>query len=106
MDYNLDDLKNIKPESSKGVSDVAEDILTPDKEKDNREKNHFHWVKISLIWVFGVLISVISIIVVFHLISPLHWRWLSIEEVTSLEKMFITGIGAALIGKFGNKLVE
>jgi hypothetical protein len=55
---------------------------------------------------FGILIVWIAFTVTYHLVMPISSRWLTTEEVASLEKMFVTGIGAALIGKFGNKLVD
>lgn len=72
----------------------------------SREDKTFHWVKILLIYVFGLYIIIMSGVVLFHLLAPLKWRWLSETEVASLEKMFVTGIGAALLGKFGNKLAD
>jgi len=104
--YDLSKLKTVKDEKSKEVSDVATNILTPDKKRENTEKNHFHWLKICLIWMFGILIVWIAFTVTYHLVMPISSRWLTTEEVASLEKMFVTGIGAALIGKFGNKLVD
>lgn len=73
---------------------------------DKRENNYFHFVKIALILVFGICILAISITLVLHLILPNDYRWLCKEEVASLEKLFVTGIGAGLLGKFGNKLTE
>ena len=73
---------------------------------ESREDKTFHWVKIVLICVFGLYVIVMSGVVLFHLLAPVKCRWLSEQEVTSLEKMFATGIGAALLGKFGNKLAD
>lgn len=73
---------------------------------DRHENKTFHWVKIALIIIFGFYIVVLSAVVLFHLLAPVCWRWLSDGEVASLEKMFVTGIGAALLGKFGSKLAD
>ena len=107
MSFDLDKLKKITPpKDEESVSDSAKFIFSPDAKRDNTEKNHFHYLKLCLIWLFGLLIGWISFTVVYHLVMPPDWRWLTIEEVASLEKMFVTGVGAALIGKFGNKLVD
>jgi hypothetical protein len=73
---------------------------------DKNENKVFHWVKIVLILIFGLFVVILSAVVLFHLLAPCNWRWLSETEVASLEKMFVTGIGAALLGKFGNKLAN
>ncbi len=101
----LDKLKDEKVDIKK-VSTIASEILTPDKKRDESEKQHFHWLKICLIWFMGISFTAIAFVVVYHLITPESWRWLKVAEIANLEKMFVTGIGAALIGKFGNKLVD
>jgi hypothetical protein len=105
-EINLDKLIGLKLEDDKEVSTIASEILTPDKKRVESEKANFHWLKIILIWVFGAFLVAVSFVVIFHLLAPHCWRWLKEPEVASLEKMFVTGIGAALIGKFGNKLVD
>lgn len=72
----------------------------------NNENKAFHIIKIILISIFGLYIIIMSAVVLFHLLAPLDCRWLSSDEVSSLEKMFVTGIGAALLGKFGNKITD
>lgn len=73
----------------------------------NRNENKaFHIVKIVLISIFGLYVIILSGILLFHLLAPSNWRWLPQQEIASLEKMFVTGIGAALLGKFGNKIAD
>jgi Co/Zn/Cd efflux system component len=105
-DVNLDQLNGLTIETGCEVSPIASEILSPDSVRNENEKTHFHKLKIILIWIFGVFLIAVSFVVIFHLISPHCFRWLEETEVASLEKMFVTGIGAALIGKFGNKLVD
>lgn len=105
-DVNLDALNELRVENSCEVSSIASEILSPDGVRNESEKTHFHWLKIILIWVFGFFLITVSFVVIYHLLAPVWLRWLEEKEVASLEKMFVTGIGAALIGKFGNKLVD
>lgn len=102
----LDELKNLNVEQEIEPSLIGKEILTPDGKRNESEKIHFHKVKIILIWLFGGYLIAISFVVVFHLIFSPCYRWLSPDEVASLEKMFFTGIGAGLVGKFGNKLIN
>nr|WP_314498683.1 hypothetical protein [uncultured Chryseobacterium sp.] len=71
-----------------------------------REKRTFHNVKIILIYTFGLYVVLISGVVIWHMLVTKSARWLSPEEIAALEKMFVTGIGAALLGKFGNKIAD
>ena len=105
-EVDLGPLNALEIEASSNISTVGSEILSPDSKRDESEKTHFHWLKIILIWVFGIFLIAVSFVVVFHLLAPQCLRWLEETEVASLEKMFVTGIGAALIGKFGNKLVD
>lgn len=103
---NLDELKKLNIEQEMEPSSIGKDIISPDGKRNESEKSHFHKLKISLIWIFGFYLVAFSCVVVLHLILPPCYRWLTTDEVASLEKMFITGIGAGLVGKFGNKLIN
>lgn len=84
-------------------------VLSKKEQKElfeKRENKFFHWVKVILISLFGLYVASASLVLVWHMLLPECLRWLSKEEVASLEKLFVTGIGAGLIGKFGNKLTE
>lgn len=102
----LEDLKAEKVEKNVPLSDVGEEILNPDKKRDDREKNQFHWVKIVFIWVLAICIIIIAIVLVLHLILPTERRWLSQDEVMTLKSIFVSGVGGAILGKFGNKLID
>jgi hypothetical protein len=49
---------------------------------------------------------IVLITVVLHLILPNKCRWLDTNELSYLKGLFASGIGGAILAKFGNKLIE
>lgn len=70
------------------------------------ENKHFHWLRIIFIWVSGLLLIAVGIVMAWHFVAPDKYRWLSEVEISNLKSMATTGILAAVLGKFGNKLIE
>jgi len=102
---DLNKIKNAKTESkTEGTSAEGADIISSDGKRSENEKSNLHNIKMCLFWIAGGLIVCMAIITAWHTLMPISCRWLSIEESSSLQKMFMTGVGAGLVGKFGNKL--
>lgn len=103
---DFSDIDIIEPDIESNISPPVREILTPDEKRNNREKNNFHLVKIGFIWVLAGSGMIVLITVVLHLILPNKCRWLDTNEITYLKGLFASGIGGAILAKFGNKLIE
>lgn len=80
-------------------------ILEENTSFKNKEDKHFHWVRIVFIWVASSVLIIVGLVMVWHLIAPDGYRWLTPEETINLKNMAVTGILGAVLGKFGNKLM-
>jgi hypothetical protein len=103
---DFSNIDNVEPETEDSISPSAVEILTPDEKRNNREKNHVHWAKLLFIWGLAMSALAILIVIVLHLLLPTSWRWLSTEDIAYLKGLFVSGIGGAILTKFGNKLTE
>lgn len=103
---DFSNIDSVDPESENSISPSAVEILTPDEKRNNREKNHVHWTKIVFIWGLAISALAILLVIVLHLLMPTPWRWLSVEDVAYLKGLFVSGMGGAILTKFGNKLAE
>lgn len=103
---NFSEIDTIEPDIESNISPPVREILTPDEKRNNREKNQFHWAKIIFIWALAVCGMIVLITVVLHLILPNKCRWLDTNELSYLKGLFASGIGGAILAKFGNKLIE
>nr|DAJ56938.1 MAG TPA: hypothetical protein [Caudoviricetes sp.] len=103
---NFSDIDIIEPDIESNISPPVREILTPDEKRNNREKNQFHWAKVIFIWVLAGSGIAVLITVVLHLILPNECRWLDTNETSYLKGLFASGIGGAILAKFGNKLIE
>lgn len=103
---DFSDIDIIEPDIESNISPPVREILTPDEKRNNREKNQFHWAKVIFIWVLAICGMFVLITVALHLILPNKWRWLDTNEITYLKGLFASGIGGAILAKFGNKLIE
>lgn len=83
----------------------AKEITVPDF-IEKSSKTNFHWAKIVLLWLFIGIVITIAIVVVLNMILPKGQRWLTIEEVTNLKSLLLSGIGGVIVGKFGEKLTS
>lgn len=106
MKINIDDIKNISPNVDKNISPEAEDIFSPDQERNESEKQHFHNIKIFFLWSFMIGIAIIGFVILLHLILPEKCRWLPSNDIMNLKSILISGVGGAILTKFGNKLIE
>lgn len=103
---DFSDIDIIEPDIESNISPPVREILTPDEKRNNREKNNFHWAKIIFIWALAGSGMIVLITVLLHLILPNKCRWLDTNEITYLKGLFASGIGGAILAKFGNKLIE
>lgn len=95
-----------EPNISSSSEPTRQSIEEEQKYFAHHENKVIHWVKRWLIRIFGFYIFIISAVLLYHMLFPAKWRWLDKNEVASMEKLFFTGIGAGLLGKFGNKLTD
>lgn len=86
------------------LSDTAKCVFTPDQQRKEHEKKHIHNLTIVLLWGLAMFATIIAFVVMLHLIFPKKWRWLTSEDVMGLKSIFVSGIGGAILAKFGNKL--
>lgn len=70
------------------------------------KKKHLHWVKITFIWLIFGCVIITRVVVILHLIFPESCRWLPKDEIMNLKSMLVSGIGGAILTKFGNKIVQ
>lgn len=68
-------------------------------------KNVLHWVSRSLVYIFFCLFLVILVVRVWHLVTPIAWRWLSELQVDGIDKIVFSGtIGGIVGGYFRDKI--
>lgn len=105
-DFSKIDKIKIDVNQKEDLSDTAKNVFTPDEQRRESEKKHIHKLTIILLW--GIVFSacIIGLVVVLHLVFPECLRWLSKEEVMNLKSIFVSGVGGAILAKFGNKLTE
>lgn len=94
------------PSSNDEVSEKAKEVLTPDEKRKENEKTHIHRLSIGLLYVLASCAVVIALVVVSHLVLPEKYRWLTPIEIINLKSIFVSGVGGAILAKFGNKLVD
>jgi len=103
--FDLDKVKNAKTESQKEeVSPQGKEILTPDLIRDEKQKGHIHNIKMICFYVIGFFVVYLAFVTVWHMSMPQQMRWLTRDESINLKGLFFTGVGAGILGKFGNKL--
>lgn len=108
MDENIEQrIENVEDAPNDGDFSIrAMDVFTPDDERKENEKKHIHWLTIMLLYGLVVFAVIIAVVVLWHLVVPEYLRWLKPNEIISLKSIFVSGVGGAILAKFGNKLVE
>lgn len=88
------------------ISEKAKEVLTPDEKRKENEKKHIHLLSIGLLYILAFCAVVIALVVVSHLVLSEKHRWLTPIEIINLKSIFVSGVGGAILAKFGNKLVD
>lgn len=99
MSSNIDEL--VEKSKIKDITEIENSV-----EFKTSENKHFHWLRIIFIWTSGLVLIATGLIMAWHFVAPEKWRWLSEAEITNLKNMATTGILAAVLGKFSNRLTE
>lgn len=103
-DFDLNKIRESKPKTiDHQAQQEAEAIFNESKRKEGL-KNAFHKIMISIVWVGFSMFLVVFIIRVLHFILPLHYQWLSNEQVQGIDKLLFSGALGGFLGKYFNRL--
>lgn len=63
----------------------------------------FFTIASIFIWVLSILLIILILIWFFHLVSPPCWKWLTNENVQSIERILFASTILSLAGKYFSK---
>ena len=63
----------------------------------------FFTIASIFIWVLSILLIILILIWFFHLVSPPCWKWLTNEDVQSIERILFASTILSLAGKYFSK---
>ena len=59
----------------------------------------FHWVKMGCIFIVPLIAVATALVFFFNLLGPKSWRWLTVEELSSIQSLvisIISGVATSL----------
>ncbi len=100
-------IEEVNKDRSKLQKTKEETELFDFDEENKRAKNkHKHRIFIgSLYFLWGTAIVVV-LIRVYHFLAPTSLYWLDADQIQALDKLVFSGTIGALLGRYGNKLLE
>jgi hypothetical protein len=66
--------------------------LFEDKGRATKYKRHLHRIVVLLTYVIASLLAVALTIRSFHLLAPICWRWLSSDELHSIDTVLFSSV--------------
>ncbi len=63
-------------------------------------RNHAHWAVIFTMWVGWVAFMLAAVTVVWHLLAPERWEWLTVPQQNVLTAIVTSGLGTGLFGRY------
>lgn len=103
------DLAAIDVMPSVEVSSVApyeHEAFVKKHKRDEKTKDHMHYVFVALIWVAFLAFIAVFFIRVIHFVLPEAWQWLSDEQVQGIDKLIFSGAIGGFIGRYFKRFNE
>ena len=77
------------------------------EEENKRAKNkHRHRIFIGSLYFLWIVALIVIVIRVYHFLAPTYLFWLDANQIQALDKLVFSGAIGALLGRYGNKLLE
>lgn len=76
-------------------------------EHNRRERLRFHigWAAVWLFWMAVIGVGGMALVWFYHLIAPMAWHWLSVEQVSKIQGMLFSGVVASVIPVYAKKYI-
>ena len=104
----------MKTEDEQPISNDAIDFDFPEQVKtsqdelkrlfDENKNRHRHKLFIIALWVVFLSAMLLLFTRILHLIFPDDWRWLTHEDLQSMDKLLFSGTIGSILGKYGGSL--
>lgn len=91
--------KNLAGEEALGFAsgDLESYIKEQDAQRKNKLNDHVHMGTVCLFWLVVGIAGALILSVVFHLVVPAKWHYLSSEQINSIKALLTGGIVANLM---------
>lgn len=97
--------------------EISEEEDLPRDKKANQELEHFlkrnkrqeemesisHRITIFILWAVIITLTITGLLRISHLVLPDKWRWLTTEQLTSIDEFFVHGTIGAILFEFLKK---
>lgn len=77
--------------------------------EDNRTeqfRNHFEWIAIIALWAIAGVVFLMGLFWAFHLVAPACWRWLSKEDLSSIQTILTASVLLGVVSGHFKKRME
>jgi hypothetical protein len=69
-----------------------------DLQRHEEKKQAVHSVSILFLQLFALALCIVFLIRIYHLITPLSWRWLDRDDIQTLDYLLFSGVIGGIIG--------
>ena len=105
----FDDFEFIKEQEevqADAKSKSESDYLKNDKKRQERVKNVFNTIFVCILWIAFVLICFVLTARVIHLIAPDSLRWLSVDDISQIDKFLFSSALGGIVGKYFGRMIN
>ena len=88
------------------VAQYEQEAFVKKHKRDEKTKDHLHYVFVALIWVAFLSFIAVFFIRVLHFVLPDSWQWLSEDQVQGIDKLIFSGAIGGFIGRYFKRFNE
>jgi len=89
------------PLAQKEAADIADGTLR----RSEAVATHIHRAGLCIIWVMVVMGTSLALIWAWHLGAPEKWRFLTVEQLSDLQKTLLAAVGSSTATNLGKRWI-